>query len=82
MTHQMSHGTRMNESRHTYDWVTSHVYASHVRRGSEARQKEESKVGVVMARSATQLHTHTQMREGEDTTKHWRNPEINQATQK
>jgi len=37
---------------------------------------------VVMARSATQLHTHTQKRKGEYTTKHLRSPEINQVTQK
>jgi len=35
-----------------------------------------------MARSATQLHTHTQKRKGEYTTKHLRSPEINQVTQK
>ena len=33
----MGHGTRANESRHTYEWVTTHVWMSHVKHMNESR---------------------------------------------
>jgi len=41
MSREMSHVTHMNESCHTYKWVTSHTWMSHVTHINESRHTHE-----------------------------------------